>query len=126
MGFVNGCCLSVVKRFGSRDSVRPRSLIAANALLEVPRIHFYTSVAGTVDRCREFIRRTSTLQIIVNEESKDVPTGTTVAQLLLELNMQPRYLAVERNREIVPRAEHDQCVLQPDDRLEIVTLVGGG
>ena len=98
----------------------------ANALLEVQPRHFYTSVAGTMERRREFVRRTSTLQIIVNEETKDVAPGTTVAQLLHELNMQPRYLAVERNREIVPRAQHDQCVLQQDDRLEIVTLVGGG
>ena len=66
------------------------------------------------------------MQITVNEEPRDVPEGFTVAQLLESLNMHPRYLAVERNLELVPRAQHAQCVLQPGDRLEIVTLVGGG
>jgi len=66
------------------------------------------------------------MQIIINDEPKQVESGTTVAQLLSQLGMQPRLVAVERNRELVPRAEHAQCVLEPDDRLEIVTLVGGG
>ena len=66
------------------------------------------------------------MQIIVNEDPKDVEPNTTVAQLLDQLNMKPQYLAVERNLELVPRAEHGRCVLEPGDRLEIVTLVGGG
>jgi sulfur carrier protein len=40
--------------------------------------------------------------------------------------MQPRYLAVERNFELVPRGNHAECVLHEGDQLEIVTLVGGG
>ena len=66
------------------------------------------------------------MQISINEETKEVESGTSVAELLTQLNMQPRYLAVERNRELVPRAEHARCMLQQGDRLEIVTLVGGG
>ncbi len=66
------------------------------------------------------------MQITVNDKPKEIESGTTVARLLQQLNMEPRYLAVERNREIVPRKEHARCVLEPDDRLEIVTLVGGG
>ena len=66
------------------------------------------------------------MQICVNGEPRDVPPGTTVAALLAELELEPRYLAVERNLALVPRAEHAGCVLEPDDRLEIVTLVGGG
>jgi thiamine biosynthesis protein ThiS len=42
------------------------------------------------------------------------------------LEMQPRYLAVERNFELVPRTRHAHCVLKDGDQLEIVTLVGGG
>jgi len=49
-----------------------------------------------------------------------------VAILLEQLKMEPKYLAVERNLELVPRAEHGGCVLAEGDRLEIVTLVGGG
>ncbi len=64
--------------------------------------------------------------ITVNEEPQEVEPGTSVARLLEQLGMQPRYLAVERNLELIPRAEHAQCVLQQGDQLEIVTLVGGG
>jgi thiamine biosynthesis protein ThiS len=66
------------------------------------------------------------LDIWINGEPKQVAPGTTIAALLQGLQMQPRFLAVERNQAVVPRAEHDRCVLQAGDRLEIVTLVGGG
>ena len=52
--------------------------------------------------------------------------GATVAWLVEQLGFEPRYLAVERNRELVPRREHAGCMLVEGDRLEIVTLVGGG
>ena len=51
---------------------------------------------------------------------------TTLAELLNQLKIQPRYVAVERNLDLVPRSMHATCVLQPGDRLEVVTLVGGG
>lgn len=70
--------------------------------------------------------RPASVEILVNDESRELDSGTTVAKLLAQLNLESRYLAVERNLEIVPRREHAQCVLQPGDRLEIVTLVGGG
>ncbi len=66
------------------------------------------------------------MEIIVNDETRDIPDGSTVAELLALLKMEPRYLAVERNLELIPRARHADCVLEPGDKLEIVTLVGGG
>ena len=66
------------------------------------------------------------IQLIVNGEAREVPAGTTVAGLLAQLQMQPRLVAVERNRDLVPRSQHANCALQPGDRIEIVTLVGGG
>ncbi|MHC4875577.1 MAG: sulfur carrier protein ThiS [Planctomycetota bacterium] len=66
------------------------------------------------------------MEIIVNDETREVPDGSTVAELLALLKMEPRYLAVERNLELIPRARHAECVLEPGDKLEIVTLVGGG
>jgi len=66
------------------------------------------------------------MQITINDESREIGDGTTVSELLVQLELDPKYLAVERNLEIVPRAEHAACVLQDGDRLEIVTLVGGG
>jgi len=66
------------------------------------------------------------VEITVNDTTRQVEAGTTVAQLLRELNMQPKYVAVERNLELIPRREHESCILQAGDRLEVVTLVGGG
>jgi len=40
--------------------------------------------------------------------------------------LQPKFLAVELNRRVVPRAEHPTTVLVDGDRIEVVTLVGGG
>ncbi len=66
------------------------------------------------------------MEIQLNGETREVPEGMTVADLLRELKLDPRFLAVERNFTLVPRKEHADCVLQPSDQLEIVTLVGGG
>lgn len=66
------------------------------------------------------------MQIQVNEESREMKAGATVADLITQLGLEPRYLAVERNRTLVTRREHADCVLGEGDRLEIVTLVGGG
>ena len=64
--------------------------------------------------------------IVVNGKPRTVPDGTTVAGLLAELGLRPEQVAVERNRAIVPRAEHARTRLDEGDRLEIVTFVGGG
>ncbi len=66
------------------------------------------------------------VQIQVNGDDQQVPDDFTVAGLLAQLGLQPKYLAVERNLILIPREEHASCTLQEGDRLEIVTLVGGG
>lgn len=66
------------------------------------------------------------LLITINGEARETKTGTTVASLLQELEMKPKYVAVERNRVLVPRSTHADVVLEAGDELEIVTLVGGG
>lgn len=66
------------------------------------------------------------MQITVNGEPQEIPTGTTVASLLQQLGKNPKFLAVERNLELVPRTEHASAELREGDSLEIVTLVGGG
>jgi sulfur carrier protein len=64
--------------------------------------------------------------IVVNGESRSIREGQTVAELLRELGLDTRQVAVECNREIVPRDKHGQAVLADADQLEIVTFVGGG
>jgi sulfur carrier protein len=66
------------------------------------------------------------VDVIVNGEQTKIVAGTTVAGLLEKLRLQPRHVAVERNRNLVPRSQHAACILESGDRLEIVTLVGGG
>jgi sulfur carrier protein len=66
------------------------------------------------------------LPIVVNGEERAVAPGTTVAGLLAELGLARQHVAVEANREIVPRVQHEARVLAAGDRLEIVTFVGGG
>jgi thiamine biosynthesis protein ThiS len=66
------------------------------------------------------------IEIQLNGEPRQVDGALTLAELLRELKIENRYCAVERNCKVVPREEHGNCVLQPGDHIEIVTLVGGG
>jgi len=66
------------------------------------------------------------IEIRVNGDVRTIALGSTVANLLADLQMNPRFLAVELNRRVIPRAEHGQTRLTADDEIEIVTLVGGG
>ncbi len=68
----------------------------------------------------------STIEITVNGQQRRVAAGSTVADLLAELGLQSQIVAVELNFQVVPHARHAQQRLQAGDRLEIVTLVGGG
>ncbi|MBT4886583.1 MAG: sulfur carrier protein ThiS [Planctomycetaceae bacterium] len=64
--------------------------------------------------------------IFVNGQEKQVSTGHTAHDLLLLLGFEDRPVAVELNKEVVPRAFLSDRVLQEHDRVEVVTLVGGG
>ena len=66
------------------------------------------------------------MQIILNGEPRQVSEGLTVAELVLELGGDPRGIAIERNLEIVPKAEHGTTIIMPNDSLEVVQFVGGG
>lgn len=68
----------------------------------------------------------SSVQIFINGEPREVREQITVAELIVELGLEPRYVAIEVNLQLVPRGLHDQRQLATGDRLEIVTLVGGG
>ena len=67
-----------------------------------------------------------TMEVTVNGQPRQLQAGATVATLLEAMRLDPRQLAVERNLELVPRAEHAATRLAAGDRLEVVTLVGGG
>ena len=67
-----------------------------------------------------------TLSITVNGEHRRVPKGLSVAELALELGLEPTKVAVERNLEIVPRSTLGEVKVEDGDDFEIVTFVGGG
>ena len=66
------------------------------------------------------------MEVTVNGAAREVPAEATVAELVRELGLARERVAVERNGRIVPRAEHERTHLAAGDRLEVVTLVGGG
>jgi len=66
------------------------------------------------------------IEIIVNEEPRNVAPGTTLAQLLVQLEILSPAIAVEVNQQLRPRDQFDGTVLDAGDIIEIVTLVGGG
>ncbi|WP_395613222.1 sulfur carrier protein ThiS [Allosphingosinicella sp.] len=67
-----------------------------------------------------------TVSIRVNGEQRRVISGITVAELALELGLEPTKVAVERNLEIVPRSTLGDVPVEDGDDFEIVTFVGGG
>lgn len=66
------------------------------------------------------------IDVVINGQSRTVNQGTTVAALIGDLGLAGKPVAVERNREVVPRAQHASTVLAAGDHLEVVTFVGGG
>lgn len=64
--------------------------------------------------------------VLVNGSEHPLPEGTTVEKLVDQLGVVSRHVAVELNRQVVPRGEHPTRQLHQGDELEIVTLVGGG
>ena len=64
--------------------------------------------------------------IVVNGERRAVAAGSSVHDVLVELDLVGRPVAVEVNERVVPRGQLAACMLRDGDRLEIVTLVGGG
>ena len=64
--------------------------------------------------------------ITVNGEARPVGRGATVASLLADLGIEGRKVAIERNLEIVPRSLFARTALEPGDRIEVVSFVGGG
>ena len=69
---------------------------------------------------------TAQIDVVINGQPRAVNVGTTVENLIRELGLGDRKVAVERNRVVVPRAEHATTVLASGDKLEVVTFVGGG
>lgn len=66
------------------------------------------------------------MTVVVNGQSREVPDGASVADLVRDLGLEAHPIAVEVNRRVVPRSEYEATPLAKDDRIEVVHFVGGG
>ena len=66
------------------------------------------------------------LEVTINGATHSFAAGTTIGQMLEELELPGEGVAVEVNRNIVPRRSHGEALLGDGDEVEIVTFVGGG
>ena len=64
--------------------------------------------------------------VTINGERRRVEGGTSLAQLIAEIGLDPLRVAVERNLEIVPRSTFETVMVEDGDDYEIVHFVGGG
>jgi sulfur carrier protein len=66
------------------------------------------------------------LRIQVNGEPREVEENVSLPKLVAELKLKPEQIAIELNHNVVRRAQWDNTLLQPEDKVEIVHFVGGG
>ena len=69
---------------------------------------------------------TTQIPVVINGDHREIPAGLGVTELLGLLGLPEDRVAIERNREILPRASWPATVVQAGDHFEIVHLVGGG
>ena len=66
------------------------------------------------------------IRIVLNGQTREIEPGLTLEALLVRLDLPVGRVAVERNRRVVPRTGYAAEPVEPEDRIEVVTLVGGG
>lgn len=67
------------------------------------------------------------MHLLINgKDYDDLPDGLTVATLIMHLELPGTKVAVERNREVVPKSAYAETKLETNDVLEIIHFIGGG
>ena len=66
------------------------------------------------------------MELIINGKAEQMPEGINAAQLIAHLGLTKERLAIEVNREIVPRSSFESHTFKAGDRIEIVRAIGGG
>jgi sulfur carrier protein len=66
------------------------------------------------------------MQVRINGELREIPEGTTVAELLTQLGVKAQRVAVEVNEAVVTKDRYAAHAIGPGDAIEIVAFVGGG
>lgn len=68
----------------------------------------------------------TTIELTVNGEPHSFVSGRCLSDLLEQLEVNSKQVAVEVNRQLIPRESHATCPLESGDTIEVVSLVGGG
>ncbi len=66
------------------------------------------------------------MNVVINGEQREIPEGVNVAGMLEHLGVPRDRVAIERNLNVLPRANWNETRVEPNDRFEIVHFVGGG
>ncbi len=66
------------------------------------------------------------MNIFLNGDTKQIENNLLLSELIEQLGFAGKRLAVEINKEIVPKSEHGSYTIQDGDRIEIVHAIGGG
>ena len=66
------------------------------------------------------------MKLIINGDERDIPGAATVRDVVVALGLGKAIVAVEKNKQVVPKRAHESTPVEPGDVLELVTLVGGG
>jgi sulfur carrier protein len=66
------------------------------------------------------------MEIVINGEKRQVSEGYTAADLVADMQLAGKRVAMEINREILPRSEYGHYIFQPGDQVEVVHAIGGG
>jgi sulfur carrier protein len=98
----------------------------AGFLLPVVQKPYCTHPQSPVDYAACFINSYKAMQLIINGDPVEVPEQTSAAQLIEILELTNKRLAIEANRDIIPRSQFEQHIFQAGDQIEIVQAIGGG
>jgi sulfur carrier protein len=94
---------------------------------KIAKIRFANAPIIFVKWCFKLAYLIPRMQLTINGKTRDFAvTQLTVAELVVQLNLEGKRLAIERNGEIVPRSQFAITPLMTGDQLEIVGAVGGG
>lgn len=66
------------------------------------------------------------MKLTVNGETRELTDGASIDALLEAMGLAGQPVAVEVNRQVVPKRQHETHTLTDGDTIELVTLVGGG
>ena len=79
-----------------------------------------------IDACKLPSLGYAVMEIIINGNIREVPAGYTAAKLVESMALAGKRIAMEVNKEIVPRSRYSQLTFEAGDQIEIVHAVGGG